>query len=418
MRVTDQALRALVLAAEAAHTLGDKQVTSYHLLLGLADAEGGARHALGVGSDRLRDAPAASLAYARPPFATAKDVVESGIEHANASGHDRATTADILVAALGSEDGPVALLLRAAGVEPATIRATLAEGDHEACCQETGISDIRRLLAEMGAHADRMPGRVRTVARLVGSLIPYVLLYSAVLAVTRDTSGPELILAVGTGTLLLYLLLGPIFQHRRVRQAVARVPLTLPVPENVRPLLNRLGLHQLEVRIQPGIAQDRCYRLGRHAWIVLSEHTENRQEWAHFVLWHEMAHLARRDGTAWQLGASVSGSLIVAALAGFDPRALAIAIAGTATLAVAGRWWSEAACDRFAVQQAGSEALHAWAADQQGDTAALRGWRKALSRWAQARSLLTHPPLALRTALHPIRSQEDRSPDHDQLATA
>jgi Zn-dependent protease with chaperone function len=413
MQVTDRALQALVLAAEAAHTLGEKPVTSYHLLLGLADAEGGARHVLGLRPERLRDAAAAlsaeSPADARPSFPTAKEVVEDAVGHANASGHDRATTADILLAALGPREGAVALLLRAAGVEPAAMRAALAGGDHDACCGETGISALRPFLAELGSHADRLPGRLWTVARLGGALIPYLLLYCAVLAVTWDTSGPELILAMGGGTLLLLSLLRPVLVGRRVRRAVARVPVRLVVPENIRPLLERLGLDRLEVRVQPGDTPDRCYRRGRRAWIVIAGHTENHPEWSRFVLWHEVAHLARRDITAWHLGAGMSGSLVVAALAGFDPRALAIAVVGTAVVAVAGRWWSEAACDRFAVRRAGPDALHAWAADRRDTTARLRR-RNALSRRARAKGLLTHPPLTLRTALHPGGSPDQAWP--------
>src|SRR4051794_4985237 len=85
MQMTDQALRALVLAAEVAHTLHDKPVSSYHLLFGLAEAEGGARHVLGLGSARLHSASADD---ARPPFATAKEVVDRAIEQAPAFGHD------------------------------------------------------------------------------------------------------------------------------------------------------------------------------------------------------------------------------------------------------------------------------------------------------------------------------------------
>ncbi|MEU4216139.1 Clp protease N-terminal domain-containing protein [Actinoplanes sp. NPDC026623] len=402
--MTDQALRALVLAAEAAHTLHDKPVSSYHLLLGLAEAEGGARHVLGLGSARLHDAPADD---ARPPFATAREVVDRAIEQAPAFGHDRATTADLLCAVLGSQDGPEASLLRASGADPATIRAALAEGDHGDCCQETGISDVRPILAEMGSQANRLPGRGYTVARLAGGLIPHLLLYAAVLAVTWDTSGPELIVAVGAGALLVYLLLSPFPLRRRTRQAVARVPRTLIVPEDIRPLLDRLGLDQLEVRVKPGFARDECYRLGRRAWIVISAHTEEA-DWSRFILWHEMAHLARRDHTVRWVRACASASLIVAACLSFDLRALAIAGAGTAVLSVATRWWSEAACDRLAVRQAGSEALHAWAAEQ----------REESTRSERACGLLTHPPLALRTALHPDTGQGLRSKNDDLVKTA
>ena len=241
MRVTDQALRALMLAAEAAHNLGDKPVRGYHLLLGLAVAEGSARHVLGSSAGRLRDAPPPSPADA----STAEEIVNRAVRDAYADGRDRATTADLLRAALGPADGPVASLLRAAGADPTTIRAALAESDHGTCCQETGVSEIRALLAEMGSHAHRIPSRGRAVAGLVGGLIPYLLLWSAVLAVTWDTSGPELVLVPAAAATFLWSLLGPILLHWRVRRSIKRVPMMLPTPESMRPLVDRLGLRQL-----------------------------------------------------------------------------------------------------------------------------------------------------------------------------
>ena len=396
MRVTDQALRALMLAAEAAHDLGEKPVSGYHLLLGLADAEGGARHVLGASAGRLRDAMPPAPADAP----TAADIVNIAIRDAYAGGRDRATTADILGAALATVDGPVASRLSAAGADPGTIRAALAERDHGTCCQETGVSEIRMVLAEMGSHANRIPSRGRALAGMAGGVIPYLLLWSAVLAVTWDTAGPELVLVPAAATTLVTSLLGPIVLRRRVRRSVARATTTLPVPDSMRPLLDRLGLRQLEVRLQSGPTMDRCHRLGRRAWIVLGEGTESTPTAARFVLWHEVAHLARRDITARRLNASLGYGLSVGALTSFDLRALAIALTGTAMLTVAGHWWSEAACDRLAVRQDGPEGLHAWAETIRGSLAALRLQRK-LSRWARVKSLFTHPPLALRTALHP-----------------
>ena len=163
---------------------------------------------------------------------------------------------------------------------------------------------------------------------------------------------------------------------------------------------------------------DRCYQLGRRAWIVLGEGTERTPSIARFVLWHEVAHLARRDITARRLNAYLGYSLFVGALMSFDPRALAIAVIGTATLTVAGLWWSEAACDRFAVRQDGPEGLHAWAEAVRGSLTALRRQRK-LSRRARVKSVLTHPPLALRVALHPNTraSRQDPSTEHELPAT-
>ena len=129
------------------------------------------------------------------------------------------------------------------------MRAALTEQDHDACCQETGVYAVWPILARMGARADLMPGRVRIIAGVVGSLIPYALLYAAVLAVTWDTSGPELVLTVGAAAMAIPLILNPIRFRRQVRRIATLAPAAAVVLEGIRPMLDRLGLRQLEVRI-------------------------------------------------------------------------------------------------------------------------------------------------------------------------
>ncbi|MER7008142.1 hypothetical protein ABT297_34555 [Dactylosporangium sp. NPDC000555] len=176
----------------------------------------------GLSSERLREAGAALFPPGpdhqddtRIPFAAElREALERGIRKARASGHDQVTTVDLLVALLGPEAGPEAVpaaeLLRAAESDPAAMRAALAERDHDGCCQEAGVSAARPILAEMGSRAALMPGRLRSIAGVVGTLIPYALLYAAVLAVTWDTSGPELVLTVGAVTTLVPLTLSPL----------------------------------------------------------------------------------------------------------------------------------------------------------------------------------------------------------------
>jgi hypothetical protein len=77
------------------------------------------------------------------------------------------------------------------------------------------------------------------------------------------------------------------------------------------------------------------------------------------------------------------------------------------------RWWSEAACDRLAVRHAGAGALHAWAAYQSAPQPGRRWFR-----WARVRGVFTHPPLALRKALHPYRGEEGRSSETEELVSA
>jgi hypothetical protein len=237
----------------------------------------------------------------------------------------------------------------------------------------------------------------------MGGLVPYVLLWWAALAVA---SGPEPILfgAFTTLSALLGVLIG---RRRHVRDAIASAPTLLPVPESTRPLLDRLSLRQLEVRTHAEGSLGRCCRLGRRAWIVIGPAAELDPQLARFVLWHEVAHLARRDMTARGLGLGVSVGLVADSIAGRDLRAVAIAVGGTALLTVAGRWWSEAACDRFAVRRAGPAGFHAWAAGIRSGRALLLRQNR-LPRSARLKALFTHPPLALRTALHANAGDHDR----------
>lgn len=111
----------------------------------------------------------------------------------------------------------------------------------------------------------------------------------------------------------------------------------------------------------------------------------------------EIAHLARRDTVSFMLQRQVGAGLCFAALFSFDLRSAPVAVVAALSVSVGVRWWSELACDRIAVRETGADALHAWAARHRSLVASLGGRRALIIR---ATGLLTHPPLALRTALH------------------
>ncbi|MFI5841793.1 Clp protease N-terminal domain-containing protein [Catenuloplanes sp. NPDC051500] len=398
MQVGNQATRALVLAREAATAAGDEQLSSYHVLLGLADGEGVARHALGLTPHRIREA-GSTLAGAAPRFPTGLEVVRAGAVHAGKADRDRVTTADLLLAVLGpeSDDGPVALVLRAAGTDPVAVRAALTGTHHTDCCREAGFSPLRPVLAAMGSRTDGLPGRARAVAVAVAALTPFVLAYAAVLAVTWDTAGPELVLTMGLG-LLLFLLPASLLSVRRHLRNGTSSATRLVLPGEMQPLLDRLGLRRLEVRVTNEVLHDRCIRFGGRASLIMSSDTEGHPEYAEFVLWHEIAHLAHRDTVSFTLQGLVGASLCFAAVFSFDPRSIPVAMVAVVVASTGIRWWSELACDRLAVRRAGADALHAWAANRRALVASAGRSRALASRMT---GLLTHPPLALRTALHP-----------------
>lgn len=366
--MTDQALRALVVAAETAHGLGEKPVNSYHLLVGLSAADGGARHAMGLDSERLRGVGAVRV------YMTAADVVE----RARVDGSDRTTTTELLRAVLDIDEGAAALL-RDAGSDTTALAAAL--DGHRTCCGESGDGDIRVALGEIGSRAEVLPGRGRAVARAIANLLAYLLLGVVVLAVTWETSGPEMVVAVAGVAFLLRLGVAALVARRRLGRALAGIPAMTAGPDELRSLRAALGLRELEIRVHPGATVDRCHRWRGRGWVVVSEVLDAQPEALRFVLWHEMAHLARRDGPIRAMCAAVLIGLGTGALLSFDLRAMLVVAVGGLLVTVASYWWSESACDRIAVRQAGPAGMRAWA-DLMGSG----------SRWGW----LTHPPTAWR----------------------
>ncbi|GIF02591.1 hypothetical protein [Actinoplanes siamensis] len=394
MQVTDQARYALVLAAEKAHESGERPVDARHLLLALAETDGGARHALTRSApdgrepgnqasppDTGRPGPGAKTSPPESggPFPPAPEIAARALARARTAGRDYATTTDFLVTVLDADDGRLAAMLHAAGLDSAP-----AGRDHADCCAENGYSPMRPLLAAMGARAGGLPGRARTRLHLLTGLLPLLLLYALVLAVTWDTAGPETILAVGVAVLAAGFPLILLAERRQLRALLAAAPDPVAVPTGIRPLLDRLGLRDLEVRRVPGAGADRCLRRGRRAWLLITSDTEEHPDRAGFVLWHEVAHLVRRDVESSRPRRAGYLGLYAATLISLDPRALAVLVVGGLLLGVGRRWWAELACDRLAVRFAGVDALRAWAAGRAP---------------ARARHLLTHPPLGLRAAV-------------------
>jgi hypothetical protein len=187
-----------------------------------------------------------------------------------------------------------------------------------------------------------------------------------------------------------------------LRRMSARTARVVQLPPETDRLLRQLRLRSLEVRVHPGIGGDRCYRRLGRAWISISGHTDHDEQRVRFVLWHEAAHLARRDSRT-RIATGVLGlGLLAGALLSFDPRAMVAAGAGLPLVATLARWWSEAACDRLAVRRAGPAAMRAWATELRRTAAALKA-RGLLPMRRRYRNRLTHPPMSLRTALHARR---------------
>jgi hypothetical protein len=401
MQLSGATRTAVRLAAEGASAAGADRVDGAHLLAGLAAADGGARHALGAIAERLRT-PAGAVASRPSSFADdARAALEAAARHAVAAGRGHVVSADVLDAVLADEDGAAARTLRAAGHEPSAVRAGLAGRGHQDCCPETVPTHAAATLAELGAHAAVLP-RWAWLAGLATRVGALALLYALVLAIARDTAGPEIIIVVAAGSMLVALAMAPIRQYTTLRRLTRPAAHTVALPPEAAPLLDRLGLGRLEVRVGPASGADRCHRRGRRAWILIGPNTDHDPERARFVLWHEAAHLARRDSRVRIITSLLGLGLWTGALLSFDLRALLAAAIGVPVVLTAGRWCDELACDRIAVRAAGPGPLRAWAAEHRALVSTLRASGRPPRR-RRFRGRLSHPPLRLRVALHARR---------------
>ncbi|MGI5244895.1 hypothetical protein [Dactylosporangium sp. CA-139066] len=395
MRLSGAAGEAVRLAAQRAWASGADRIDGALLLAGLAGAEGGARHALGAFAEALRPPVQGAHGAQNVSFAEdAREAIEAAARRATANGRRYVTSIDLLDGVLGTAKGAGAL--RAAGADP----AGLASGDHDACCPESVPSHAEAALAEVVRGAGKVRRRA-WVAGLAGRVALMAGLYAIVLAIAWDTAGPEIILAGGGGAVVVALGVAAVRVRGATRRLATNPAPVVPLPADAGPLLERLGLRSLEVRVGGGFATDRCYRRGRRAWIFVSEHTDHDAQRVRFVLWHEVAHLARRDSRGRIVTGLLGLGLLTGVMLSFDPRAMLVAGIGAPALAIAWRWWAEAACDRFAVRQVGGAALRAWAADHLAVVATLRR-RRQLPKRLGRRTWLSHPPMRLRAALHRV----------------
>ncbi|GAA2394658.1 Clp protease N-terminal domain-containing protein [Dactylosporangium salmoneum] len=226
MLLTDQAQRAVVLAPEAAIAERAERMSPRHLLLGLAAAGGGARHALGEASFPF-PGPAPGDGARVPMGDELKAALERSVRHALTAGRDQVTTAALLLAVREEPDRP------AFDADAEALRA-----DHTACCGESGASPIRALLVDQPA----LPGRWRALLGRVGDLVPIVALYAAVLAISWDNAGPETILAFAAFSVVIALTVGLVRGRQHLRRQLGPAPRVISTPETARPLLARLGL--------------------------------------------------------------------------------------------------------------------------------------------------------------------------------
>ena len=401
MIATDAMRTAFVRAGVIARELRAAEISSGHLLFAFCDAPCTAGHALadlGV-TPVLRAALAPGAregaeesGRVRIPLARElKDLIEPALRLTGAKRD--LTTADLLRMMLGAPACAGVGLLVQAGADPAAVAAALDRHVGIGCCAEMHVGQVPAALEEAARCQARLPGRASAAFGIAGLIAAFGAVLALVLAASWDTTGPQTVLALAAACLVPILLLSPVRLRRirRVWQSLeSQAPTAIAVPPALQQTITDAGGGLLAVRVQPG-GKDRCFTARHRTLVLLSSISVDDREGLPFVLWHELAHGVRRDSARRHVLAALTFATIVPSMLTFDLRAMAAAVAGTYLIVVGTRWLSELSSDAIAVRIAGPQAMHAWAQ------------RVRRLRRRRIRGLLTHPPLSLRLALHPVR---------------
>jgi hypothetical protein len=417
---TDEAHQAIKRAAQEARRLGARMVDPGHLLLGLVTVNNSvaqlAMARLGVTAEALRASSPKSVSDGSEgsiPFrAETKAALECALREAVALGNRSLTTGHLLLGvahgvrivdrtAADDERASADIGMTGSGTDVDAVRAAVLQEHANGSSPEIGGRPLTTAWSDlqMGPAPRRIPGRRSGIVATVAAIGWYAVLCAAIVDLTWDEIGPETFaaaLVVFAGALGLTVAL----QRRRLlAKQLAKSPVALDPPEAVADVLARRGL-TAKILVTPGPAvQDRCYRRGSTAWIMLAPRTVAAPQRLGFVVAHEVAHLLRDDHVRRRVRSVLGAALVLSAYLTLDPRAWLIAFGGVIGVELAIRWRTELACDAVAVRWVGPAALRAWADDHCALLRELpnRGVRRRLRR---VRNLFTHPPLALRKAVH------------------
>jgi Zn-dependent protease with chaperone function len=427
-RFTDQARDAIVQAREEARRLGDRTIDPGHMLVGLLAVDDSigrsALTRLGVAAPpseatRPLAAPAEPTDYI--PFGPdTRAALEGALRESIAHGSRTITTGHLLLGIVAHratgvdrtsprvDPAPASvgltaarLGLAAAGSDVDAVRAAVRQEHADGIGRETGGNGSPRIWRDLrlGPAPERLPGRYLGIPAMAVAIGWCAVLAVAIAGITWDETGPETFGVAFVLSTMGFGLIAAIRTKRAINKQLARAPLAFDPPEEVIAALARRGL-TAQVRVPSGWRiRDRCYRWRSNAWIVLALRTIERPELCAFVVAHEVAHLVRNDRARQWAIAILGPAVLISAYITLDPRAWLIAFGGVIGYQVAIRWWTELACDRFAVRWTGAAAFRAWAKDHRTllRQPQNRRWRRRIRR---VFNLLTHPPLVLREAVH------------------
>lgn len=403
MLSTDEVLDAVRQASEAAHVLGAAEVTSYHVLLGLAAVPGAAQHALedlGLPARVLQGAgdavyPGGVAAEERVAMAPeVKDVLADAARRAYAEGRHVATTGDVLLAIAARTDSPGRRVLAAARASaPDALADAVGEHRRLGCCAESGPNNLPDVLAEASTTPRRLPGLGSFVRELVAVVLAYAAVVAVVIALGPDGADAETVLAFMVVGLAVAVLLSVIrsLRQRWRRWLESSGAEMVAVPEGLRTMLAGYGLRRVEVHLHLGPAVDRTFTSVRRARLFICQASARDRSTLPFVLWRELAHAARRDSIRSWIAGNLAYAVFIGTVLTFDPSMVIAGFIGGVLVLVGHGWWAEIACDRVAMAYAGRPAMHAWA----------KRTRRAQLQWPWRRRvvlLLMYPPMAWRLA--------------------
>jgi Zn-dependent protease with chaperone function len=323
-----------------------------------------------------------------------KAALESAAHDSLRSGRVQITSGHILLG-LVAHDGPARRALTELGAPPELIQAAVAD------TAPPPVSLAQLVTGPPLPAPPEPPTAGSSLARLGGLVLAYLAAFGLALvalpAEARPIAGVGYVAVVVVDGAIQVVLTG-VAARRVERRLAKRAPAVVAAPPVITDVVRRAGVHHFDLRVSTGrLIQDRAYRLGRRACVVLSAVTILECESLPFVLAHEIGHVVRRDSGRHRASFIMAAAMVVIPLAAPAPLPLGVALLAAVVAFVGDRWLAETGCDAIAVRWVGVEPLQVWMS-----TYALRlsrpENRTPRRRLRRTLGRLTHPPIGWRVA--------------------
>ncbi|WP_020520146.1 Clp protease N-terminal domain-containing protein [Catelliglobosispora koreensis] len=391
---TEEARQALIQGQVAARELRFDTLDSAAMLLGLLTAEKDpAVKALvqqGITPQRVRE----QVTRQRPPAfaetqkravaysAEAQEVLEQAVWESKRLGHKRIITAGhLILAMIRVQHSAAAFALAEIGADFSAIEMAVA-AQHVPSQPDAAVelsAEFRQLLVE--ASGWDWPRPRRHFAGYIVSALWYAATLALMVELTRNTSGPELVLALAAVFLVVRMALYA-WRFSRARIPAPESSTVLFTPPQLRELLASWGVSDFALWLRDDYKlDDHAVRIGTKARIGVSREVFNRPAESGEVVAHELAHVLRNDSSHGTFRIWALYSLAVPAFVTFEPSVWVLAAVSLVAHHVMVSWRAEIACDLIGVRLTSYQQMVSFF-DRAGGP-----------RYRPAR---THPPVALR----------------------